>query len=272
MEIDNFRNMDQTMRAISLETGTLSNLVNTAKNLFPDLLHNFKKSISKVSETKAIPVEITKEQKDLLNFLKNKSYVEYMGQKVGVSEGLNSDFLTALSVSKDALKEASNLINVDLMTFRSYVSSFVTNKDRKNSLQDNTKTNKLTEIKIQNINDTMGKLYLSDSHVSEREIKHVISRAYDFEKIFAESNQVKKLLNELDIPKLKSMMEDIESLIEMIIKMVNENKVSIISPEALNNLAIGTETAAKAAETISVTYFRVLGIVTAIDNLPQSFK
>lgn len=257
------------MQAIALEASVLSNVVSTIKNLFPDLVHNFRSSFVAATSINKVEIKFSKVEKELIDFLNKHSYINLMDTEITVPEGFNAEFLQAINTMDTNIEAISGLITKDISEFRTYVSTFITNKDTKQSLKDKTSSYNQAKIVIGNINTSFAELYKDNSFETTKPFKVLVKRNSDIEKVFTKLNTTKKNLNKVDIHALKSQMEDIASLLDTVIKMVNENKVETISPEAITNLAEGTQTIALIAETISASYFRSVGIITAIDRLPS---
>lgn len=272
MEISHVASMESTMRVIALESSVLSNVASTIKNFFPDLVHNFRNSFASSSNIDNSEVNLTqysKLEKELIEYLKKHNYISIMDTMVTVPEGFNAELLAAVTVIDNAVDLITQLVNKDVANFRVYVSTFITNKDTKISLNELTATYNHSKANIKLINDSFAGLYKTNSFDTKKPLKELVSRNTDIERVFHQLAGTKKKLSQIDIPAIKAQMEDIASLLDTVIKMVKENKVESVSPEAINNLAEGTQTMALIAETISATYFRSLGIVTAIERLPE---
>lgn len=264
--------MDNTLKVIALESSVLSNVASTIKNFFPDLVHNFRNSFTSAGniDTNEIKLnQVSKMEKELIEYLKKHNYISIMNTMVTVPEGFSAELLQALSVIDSNTDLLVQLITKDVNEFRVYVSTFITNKDTKISLREHSANYKRIGVVIKEINQSFGGLYKKNSFDAKKPLNELVKRNTDIETVFTRLTTTKKKLSQIDVAAVKAQMEDIASLLDTIINMVKENKVENVSPEAINNLAEGTKTMANIAETISATYFRALGIITAIERLPE---
>lgn len=269
MDITYVRSMEKTLEVISLEASVLSNVTSTIKNFFPDLVSNFKTSYLSAANIEKTEPKFNKLEKELIEFLKKHNYIDLMEVPVTVPEGFYAEFLKATSVIDKATEIIIGLISKDISEFRVYVSTFITQRDAKISLKDMSTSYAHTKTTVKQINEMFAELYRDNSFETSLPLKLLVKRSSDIETVFNHSNNTKKKLNQIDITALKSQLQDIASLLDTVIRMVQENKIENVSPEAVRNLSEGTQAMAQVAETISATYFRSMGIIAAIDRLPQ---
>lgn len=269
MEITHVRDMNKTMQAIALEASVLPNVVGTIKNFFPDLVHQFKASFVGTSELEKADTKPVKLEKELVDFLKKNNYIDLMNVSVTVPEGFDAEFIYAIEVMDQATAAIQSLINRDIRDFRVYVSTFLTNKDTKISLKDLSLSFENTDRQLRDLNELYAQLYKQNSFESTKPLKTLVKRNADIETVLTKLVHTKSKLNQIDISALKSLLQDIAHMLESIVDQVQNKKIENVSPEAIINLTHGTQVTAKAAETISASYFRTMTIINAIERLPQ---
>lgn len=269
---ENSNDLRLTMETIALEASVLSNMVQTVKKLFPSLIEGVSGSFTSVKNLEKVELTHSSLQKDVIKKLGSTSYMDLDKLKVAVPEGFDADYITALDVCSQALDYMEFIKEVVIKDFRIYVSTFISNKDSKISTKDITYKNATNAEKAKQLNEIFSTLYKANSFSIESTYFKLVKRNADVETVFSLHNKIVARLKAFDLQYVKSEIEDIVSLIDVIIKQVNEDKIESISPEAVKNIAEGTYSLAKQVETVSACYFRISTITVSIDNFTQTMN
>lgn len=257
------------VESISLEAGLFANTINTAKNLLPSVLSGLKKAFNSTSELPELEQVNTKLQDNVLKNIEGVSFTDLDKLEILVPEGFSSDFLTASAVIDTSIDFINDAVNETLKNYRVYLSVFLSNKDAKISIKDNSSFNKSAANKRTAINNLYSGLYNTDSYNTKSFYTKVVRRNGDLKDVFTSYNKIGTKLKAIDIKNVKTQIDNISDLLETIIEQIENNKIDNISPEALTNLSNGAFEMAMQMETVSACYFRALTLCNSVDAMTE---
>lgn len=266
LRIQESNNISLTIETISLEAGVLTNMVDTVKRLFPSLIDGVKLSFAKVGDLESPTMVFTKDQKNLIEKMKNVSFMDLNNFTVTVPEGFSATYIDALVSCDKALDYIESVKTVLLKEFRVYLSVFISNKDTKISSKDITFKFASYKANREAINGDFAKHYKDNSFEASVKLPVVIKRNADLAEMFNLANKVNARLKTIDLQGLKSEIQDIVELIETISSLAQRDKIETISPEAIKNISEGAYECATQVETVAACYFRVMTILKSVDD------
>jgi hypothetical protein len=243
-----------------LLSGSFSPLVTEVKSF----LHSF------MPDTQGI-VSTTKVS-DFIRSINKHPYLDITPLAAFVPEGLDTTYLEYLESLMKNAAHASTVLNDVLSPYSVFLSQIVNNKDA--ILETTTFSNmyKSLEKERSSLYENIGKCFKYGSTKTEVTLGDVIKRNSDWEHVFNNVTSITKLINSVDRNILNKKIKECSDLLDIIIAKIKRNELNNATPEVVRNLSDGAYQVASELEFFSVTYYKIIALVTSIDRTTEHFN
>lgn len=259
------RTVERNLSQIAMEASVLSNMVNSIKNIFPDLIETLRNSFSRTEGLPSIEIKLTGDQKFLLKEIGNFKYTDICELSTQVPEGFVGNYIDYAKELINIIDDISDVNGKVLQPYSIYLSTFLTNKDAKFNTKDQTRLyENMKSAREQHIK-TLGHFFKDSSNVSYAKIGQVIKRNADFNVVYNETGIIAKNIYSINIKTLNENIKKCLSMLDMIIDKIQKKEIEHVSPEVTQNLAFGAYEVAREIEFFSVIYYKVLALTTSVD-------
>lgn len=257
--------VERNLNQIALEANVLSNMVNSIKNIFPELMETLRNSFSRTEHLPEIQIKLTSEQKFLLKEINSFKYIDIAELGTQVPEGFIGNYLDYGKVLLKIVEDMTNFNSRVLQPYSVYLSSFLTNKEAKYNTKDQTRLyNTYKQAREHYIKD-LGHFFKDSDHKAFTKIGQVIKRNSDFNTVYNEVGLLVKKTEGLNLKALNENVKRCVDMLDMIIAKIEKNEIEHVSPEVTQNLAFGAYEVAREVEFFSVVYYKVLALTTSVD-------
>lgn len=265
LSIEQTSSVERNLNQIAMEAGILSNMVNSIKNIFPDLINTLRSSFSHTENLPEIEIKLTNDQKFLIKEISQFKYMDIAELTTMVPEGFVGNYLDYCKELIRIINEISDVNGKVLQPYSIYLSTFLTNKDAKYNTKDQTRLyNNMKNMREHHIK-ALGHYFKNSSTVSKAKIGQVIKRNSDFQTVYNETGIIAKKIGSINIKTLNENVKRCLDMLDMIIEKIQKNEIDHVSPEVTQNLAFGAYEVAREIEFFSMVYFKVLNLVASVD-------
>jgi hypothetical protein len=265
LTVEQTRSVERNLNQIAMESGVLSNMVNSIKNIFPDLINTLRNSFSQTENLPKIEITLTADQKFLIKEISQFKYIDIAELSTQVPEGFIGNYI---DYSKELIRVIDDLSDVNgkvLQPYSIYLSTFLTNKDAKYNTKDQTRLyNNMKNVREQHIK-AIGHFFKDSSSTSKVKIGQVVKRNSDFQTVYNETGIIAKKIYSINLKTLNENVKRCLDMLDMIIEKIQKGEIEHVSPEVTQNLAFGAYEVARELEFFSVVYFKVLSLSTSVD-------
>ena len=259
------RTVERNLSQIAMEAGVLSNMVNSIKNIFPDLIETLRNSFSHAEGLPTIEIKLTNDQKFLIKEIGNFKYIDIAELSTQIPEGFVGTYSDYARTLIKVIEDISDVNGKVLQPYSIYLSTFLTNKDAKFNTKDQTRLyENMKKVREHHIND-IGQFFKDSSNLSYAKIGQVIKRNADFNTVYNETGIIAKKIYSINIKTLNENIKRCLDMLDMIIDKIQKNEIEHVSPEVTQNLAFGAYEVAREIEFFSVIYYKVLALTTSVD-------
>ncbi len=257
-------------RQIALEANVLSNAVQTLKNTYSYLVNKFSPSYESVKNLalgfskEILPKKITNTKQ-----MSSQVYLDFSDTRIEVPIGYTGNYLLYGLALKDNIKYCSSIVSDTLDPYAAFIGSLINNSDVRNS----TKTvYEETEKRAKEREGQMSitSAYLVNSQISEQQVKDVVKRANDLPIIYNTARDIQNFLEKTEPKKVLRKIEECRMLNDSFLSKIEKGSIEKISPEVATQLSDKAFNTASECEFYSITVYRALAYVKAIDKLRES--
>lgn len=260
--------IENQLSRLSMEAEVLSNVINTFKNIVPNLAHKLKDVLGTIdtnNDDKFVK-EIDGLNQQIKPKLKNVNYVLYKKTLVSVPEGFHGNFLEYVMKLLTILPNFYTMSNELLGEYNFVLSSFITNKENKTALKDHTALYKKAANIRTSVNDEVSGFFKSHDS-SKKYLENVISKFGDLDILSIEIKKLTKIHNNQNLEQFKESVKKSSDLLNIIIKNVQDEDSSMVSGASAKNISEGAFEVAKLVETVSIVNFRTQQIIQSVVKL-----
>lgn len=265
LTIEQTLSVERDLRMIALESGVLSNMVQSIKNIFPDMIGNLRASFSQTENLPTIEIKLTPDQKFLVKEINNFKYIDIAELSTQVPEGFVGNYIDYSKVLIKVIDEISDIEKRILQPYSVYLSTFLTNKEAKFNTKDQTRVYDNFRKVRENLIKDIGHFFKDSSNISKVKIGQVVKRNGDFNTVYNETNIISKKITSINLKNVNDNIKRCLDMLDIIIKRIQDNDIEHVSPEVTQNLAFGAYEVAREIEFFSVVYYKVLALTTSVD-------
>lgn len=253
-----------TKNMIALEAFSTSDLSGLLKRAFPQMVDDLKSFIG-IANPLAAAIQLTPEARAFIGNVVNKhSYMDTAPMAAWVPEGMTATYSDYLPVLQASVDHAAGVVDETLIPYCTLLSKLISNKDDQLSTQayDYSGLEKVRDG-LQAAND---KCFKRGSSTAQASLGDVVKRNSEWEHILSTSNKLLDKMNKVDRKALNKKVDESAHLLDTIIKKLKNEEFTTISPQVVENLANGAYQVGKELEFFSITYYRVLSFVEAVNK------
>ena len=267
------KSADLSLRIIASEAGILSNLANSIKNNFNPIKEFLASSASFTDIMIDKPdLELTREQQKLFSKINGTNFVRLSELPVGVMPNMKAKLTDLQPVVEDAIKRIK-AFNTEIVTpYYIRLSTFVSNKDAKLSIKDETHIYKKLAQDRESVAKHNATYFSNKDGSGKSTVGDLIARSGDLDHVFDHVNRYRSEFREIHLDSIKDSIKGCVSLLDDIINSISDGTVTEVSPEVVKSLAHGAYEVALQAEFMTALAVVVLGYFGAADNLFSTLK
>jgi len=217
-------------------------------------------------------IKLTSKQNDFIRSLGKHAYMEISALKAYVPEGMNATYFEYSSELLIAVMHASRVLSGPMSAYTVFLSQIVTNKEQRLSTLSSSKVHKELAAEREKHNAKLGKCFAKGSTEAESTLGKVTERNGDWQHIFANSENMMRLMNGVDRKVLNKKVEECTLLLEKIMEMVRRGEFDDLSPQSFDNLASGAYEIASELEFFSAIYYKVEAFANSLNRTIEHFE
>jgi uncharacterized protein YukE len=265
LTLDPLQEMDHLRTVISNETFSVQGIVNSLKNLIPDLQKNFQGFIQGFSRNEPA-AQLKGNERDFIKLVEGRVYLNLAPLLAYVPEGLQVSYLEYLEVLTSAVLHCHDTTLKTLNDYSVYLAQIITNRQLKITGMPHDATYAKMEQARQALNKKLAACFKPGSSKAEATYGDVVGRNNDWVEVFKDVARVDHLINTLDRGLLHQKAEECNNQLNTIIKQIRNNEFEGAGPEVVNNLSNGAYQAGAELEFFAATYFRVMTFNQAVSD------
>lgn len=256
--------------AAALEAFSMRDVAGYFKDVMPSLASSFQDFVERFSPRQEA-LQFTREQRDFNKAMQGQNYMAVAQVTAYVPEGLNVPYLDYAEVLLDAVHHASKVMDV-LAPYSMYLAQLITDKETVLSTKSFEAEFKFMEQERNRINEELGACFKKGSTRSEAALSDVVKRNADWESVFQRCAEITDTINRIDRGAVLKKVNECSRHLDVILKMVREDKVSRVANQTVLNLADGAYQVASELEFYAVAYFKAEVFVHCVKETLEHFK
>lgn len=247
--------LESQINQLALESNVISNVINSFRNVIPNITDDLKAMALRLVETDTLTKEfITANQhfSKLERKIPDASFVNYSKTIVSVPEGFSGNMLNYLkfldSLSTEIFKEANSVLG----DYNLVLSSFISNKQDKISLKDHTTLFERVKERREEILKNIKQFFPSTSVNSRKRFGDVVER-------FGELPEIMKVLEHLNrerkghnLKEIANAVRESVEMLDIVIEEVKKNGVTNVSGNSAMNISQGAYELARFVELVAI--------------------
>jgi hypothetical protein len=213
---------------------------------------------------------ITPQQADFIKEVNKYPYFNIGPLAAYVPEGLN---VTYLEYTKELIPAANHAANIltGMTAYSTFLSQLITNHDQRLSTTSFERTYTQLANERNKLNSALGNCFKKGGTVTQRSLATVVDRNKDWAEVFHACLLATKQIDSVDRIKLNKKVQECKSLLEIVIRKIENKELDDMSPNVIRNLADGAFQIASELEFFSVTYYKVLAFTTSVNRTVEHF-
>jgi hypothetical protein len=265
---DGVPDLELAMEALRIESEYISNTLDAFKNVLPGLsvkLSNLLKSSP--DEELSTCVQSTKAAyKELDPKLTLADFMTYRKTLVSVPEGFEGNMLDYIKFLNELTANVYPEAKKIMKAYNLLLSTFITNKDSKVSIKDDTGFFKDIEKHRNQITRKLGEYFPSNSSTSKAYLGNVIDRFRDIDSLVVEVEKLDRRYVSENIGELNKQVQESVDLLNLVIADINKGGIDKVSGNASMNVSKGAYEVAKYIEFVSIFRYKTLQAMGAVEN------
>lgn len=272
IQIDNSQtnlSLESQLERLALEANFLANVIDVFKNVLPNLTSHITTLVGsiKADDNSDTIKNAVKAFTELDKKLKYAEYVTYSKTLVSVPEGFKGNLLDYIHLLDKLTPEVYNGINETLTEYKAILSTFITNKDAKIGLKDETRFFTQLEKHRLEVVSQLDKFFPADSNVSKAYLGDTISRFTEVHELVTAIKALDKKHVAQNIANMDNKIKECVDLLNVIIASINEKGIENVSGNASMNISKGAYEVAKYVEFVTVFRFKTMQAIASVDKL-----
>ena len=269
IDLETTDNLDLAMRQLALESNVVFDVIESFTKTLTPLTNKLTDLIS------AIPSSITGEDKsdirraygDIDDKLKIVKFIDYRKTLVSVPEGFKGHIIAyAKVISRHNLTVYQDAI-AKVKAYNSMLADFITNKDSKVSLKDESRFFTDIEREMKAVSKEMDAYFPNDRASSKAALGDVLERFMDVEQLVHEVEGITSHFNAKNLETFKDVTNQSVELLTMVIDGISNGSVRTVSNNAARNVSEGAYAIARYAEFVSMFRFKTIELTSTSASL-----
>lgn len=256
---------------VAMEAFLSTDLFGFMRDIVPSLVNEFHNFTARFApDAPAIP--LTSAQADFVKEINKHSYLDLVPLTAFVPEGLETTYLEYSDRLDVAVDHADRILTEVLGPYTVFLSQLISNKEQKLSTLSMESFYKKLEEGRKNANLALGGCFGKGSTRTEVKYGDVIRRNNDWPTVFHNVEHLSKEMNRVDRKLLTKKVTECDHLLSIIIEKIKREEFVDVSPQVVQNIADGAYQIAAELEFFSVTYYKTLAFVEAINRSMQHVR
>jgi hypothetical protein len=261
--------LESELEKLALESNAIANVIDTFKNVIPRLsakIDGLIKDLASPSNSQVVK-ETETAFKELNKKLGYAEYVTYSKTVVSVPEGFEGNLLEYLKLLEKLAPEVYNSVNDTLAEYKAMLSVFLTNKDAKLSMKDDTDMfDKVSKHRLKIVAE-LAVYFPTDSAKSKAYLGDTIHRFADIAELVHTTKTLDKLSEAQSLFRMSEKVRECVDLLNLITTNINDGSVAKVSGKASMNISTGAYEIAKYVELVSVFRFKTMQAIASVNKL-----
>lgn len=264
---------EKALKHLSLEAGVVDDL----KNVFQEYLPAFAKDLSELTlhfndqeHTTYLKDFLSKENRALYK-AKHLDYMTYGQTLVSIPEGFKGHLLSYGQALDHQLNTAFNRIENLLSYINTYLSVFLSDKDRQLSMNDVTKyfdtVRKERELIIETVQQFFDK---NRGTISKERLNKVLHRFEEIKDFKPVMSSLDKQISKMDLNTIQSKVNETIDLTKLVQEQLKKGEIVAITPTVSNSISIGLYESARYVEMVSLLYYDTVVYMKSVNSLIDS--
>lgn len=261
---------EKALKHLSLEAGVVDNL----KSIFQEYLPAFAKDLTELTlhfndqeHTTYLKDFLFKENRALYK-AKQLDYMTYGQTLISIPEGFKGQLLTYGKTLDQQLVIAFNRIENLLGYINTYLSVFLSDKDRQLSMNDVTKYFESVRKERESVIEEVQKFFdKTRSTISKERLNKVIHRFEDIKDFKPVMSSLDKQISRMDLNTIQSKINETIDLTKLIQEQLNKGEIVAITPTVSNSISNGLYESARYVEMISLLYYDTVVYMRSVNSI-----
>lgn len=252
--------LEQHLSRISLESSLLANLSDSFSKFIPAMSERFGELYSQFANTEDHSEKMkdfTKSYHEFQPKSKLLKFVDYRQALVSVPEGMKTELLAYVQFLNEHANDVFNAAFTSLDSFQNVLSAFLSNKDNKLTLSDNTHQYRAVRQYRETVINKMSDYFDPNSSISKRRLGVVLARVSDITELRDELAKLDKTIRDKHIRQLGDKVRKVSELLGLVQKTIKQDGIEEVSGAAAKNISEGAYEMAKLVELVSVFRFKI---------------
>lgn len=263
------------LEQLSLISLSNENIFSSALDLIPNITNSVTQSLNYLS---TVTNDFVKNKFKLVGFtfstmsaIEKANYDSIKKVYIEVPEGFVGNFPSYIKDLNQSITFFERVTLTLLETFYVYVSSFVTNKDAKLSLKDNTfmfkENQKHREEIIKNISN-----HFTTANIGKAVLGECFDNNSEITKSIKDTNNLIKRINAHDLSRVQNRVSRLVKALDIAIEQGKNGGYTTASKESLMNLAQGAFEVAEQVDFFAVTVYRIKALGFSMEQIENKLS
>ena len=260
--------LDHGMRVLALEALNLSNVIDSLSGVLPALVTKITDTVNSViSDQDADSRALNKAYGSLDHKLKLAKFIDYRKTIVSVPEGFSGHMTSYISlIAEHNITVYTDAIAV-VKEYNHMLAVFISNKDAKIALKDETRFFATVDRNIRAINKDISVYFPGTTVNSKIFLGDIIERFVDIEELVHKAEAINKVYNAKNLNTFKDITAQSVDMLNIIIDSISKKGIESVSGNAARNIAEGAYEIARYAEFVAGFRYRTIQCTSAVNNL-----
>lgn len=256
--------LSRTREMIAMEAAITTDLAGLLKRVFPQMIEDLKSFVG-IADASLQAIQLTPQARQFVDkVVKKNTYLDIAPMSAWVPEGLAVSYTQYLPILQACVDHAATIVDGTMIPYCTFLSRLITNRDEQlqSMAYDYTALEKIRD----GLQDANAKCFKKNSNVAQVSLGDVVHRNAEWEPILHAANALLEKMNKVDRKALNKKVEESTHLLDTIIKKLKHDEYTSITPQVVENLSNGAYQVGKELEFFSVTYYRTLSFVEAVNK------
>jgi hypothetical protein len=250
--------LESQLDRLALEANFITNAISNFRQIVPKLSDRMKDNAS-LFISNLLPSDEKKYLQVNYNALNTKlklvNFLHYSETLIPVPEGLKGNIYDYSNTLYRLTPEVYDSLNKHLAEYNLILSSFITNKDDKLMLKDNTQAiRKITEERKKQTSDLNN--HFTNKSITQNKLVKVIDNFNQLNDVADITIKINNLINNQNLNGLKDTVDKTVSLLDIVKKNIELNDIDSITPAMATNISMAAYELALYVEFMSVILYR----------------
>lgn len=263
--------LERQLEQLAIESNVLANVIDTFRNIVPDLKTKIFEIKDRLTSSTTASDKDVKHCEELFRHLSPKikyaNYVNYSKTLVAVPESFKGNLLQYILLLNKHAPEVYSEANKLLGEYNFVLSTFISNKETKISIKDNTDIFHKAKTTRERISVEISAFFPTNNPQSRNYLGHVIERFYDLEKILEETKKLNNTHSKQNIKNIAELVNNSCDSLDIIIRNLQTDGVGNVSGNSAKNISEGAYEVAKYVEFVSAFRYNTEQAIVAVEKL-----